>query len=154
MSLHVLTCEQFLPYPIDRVFDFFKKPENLDHVTPANLGFKILTPSPIPMAEGTVIDYTIRLYGIPMKWQTVITDYDPPHSFTDTQVKGPYKTWIHTHRFTPKDGGTLMADEVQYEVPLGFLGDIVKAVFVQKEVEKIFAYRKKIIGDLFEKGIA
>lgn len=154
MSRHVLTCEQFLPYPIDRVFNFFKKPENLDQVTPSNLGFKILTPSPIPMAKGTVIDYTIRLYGIPMKWQTIITDYDPPHSFTDTQVKGPYKTWIHTHRFTPKDGGTLMTDEVQYEVPFGFLGDIVKALFVEREVEKIFDYRKKVISGLFEKGIA
>lgn len=154
MSLHVLACEQFLPYPVDRVFDFFKKPENLDHVTPPNLGFKILTPSPIPMAKGTVIDYTIRLYGIPMKWQTVITDYDPPHFFTDTQVKGPYKTWIHTHRFIPKDGGTLMVDEVKYEVPLGPLGDIVRALFVKNEVEKIFNYRKKVIADLFEKGTA
>jgi len=154
MSRFVFISEQFLPYSAERVFDFFKKPENLDQVTPPNLGFKILTPSPIPMAKGTVIDYTIRLYGFPMKWQTVIVDYDPPHSFSDTQVRGPYKTWIHTHRFISKDGGTLMTDEVQYEVPFGFLGDIVRFLFVRWEVEKIFDYRKQVIAGLFEKGIA
>lgn len=154
MSQSVFVSEQFLPYSAERVFDFFKKPENLDQVTPPNLGFKILTPSPISMEKGTVIDYTIRLYGIPMKWKTVITDYDPPYSFTDTQVKGPYKTWIHTHRFTPKDGGTLMTDDVQYEVPFGFLGDVVKTLFVKREVEKIFDYRKQVIAGVFEKGVA
>ncbi len=154
MSLAVLDREHFLPYPVDRVFNFFKKPENLNQVTPPHLGFKILTPSPIPMAKGTVIDYTIRLYGVPMKWQTVITDYSPPHFFTDTQVKGPYKTWIHTHRFFPQDGGTLMVDEVRYEVPLGFFGDIIRGMFVKHEVEKIFDYRRKVIDGVFEKGIA
>ncbi|HRK62447.1 MAG TPA: SRPBCC family protein [Candidatus Omnitrophota bacterium] len=154
MSRSVFVSEQFLPYSSERVFDFFKKPENLDQVTPSNLGFKILTPSPIPMAKGTVIDYTIRLYGVPMKWQTTITDYDPPHSFTDTQVRGPYKTWIHTHHFISKDGGTLMKDEVQYEVPFGFLGDFIRSLFVRREVEKIFDYRKQVIAGLFEKGIA
>ncbi len=153
MSVAVLVREHFLPYPLNQVFDFFKKPENLNQVTPPNLGFKILTPSPIPMAQGTVIDYTIRLYGVPMRWRTLIRDYDPPHSFTDIQVKGPYKTWIHTHRFTAQDSGTLMTDEVQYEVPFGILGDWVRWFFVRHEVEKIFDYRRQVISGIFEKGM-
>lgn len=154
MSLVVFHCEHFLAYPRERVFEFFKKPENLNQVTPLNLGFKILTPSPVLMEKGSVIDYMIRLHGFPMKWRTVISNYDPPHSFTDIQVKGPYKTWIHTHNFVEKDGGTLMTDKVEYEVPMGFLGDVIRFLFVRREVEKIFNYRKKVISDIFEKGIA
>ncbi len=154
MTLYTFKAEQFLNYPPEQVFNFFKKPENLDAVTPKNLGFKILTPSPIPMEKGAVIDYTIRLYGFPMQWQTVITDYDPPHSFTDSQAKGPYQTWIHTHRFIPQDGGTLMTDEVQYSIAMGPLGEIARILFVEKEIRKIFAYRKKVIKEVFARSVA
>ena len=154
MSLHAFSTEQFLPYSLERVFGFFKKPENLNQVTPKNLGFKILTPSPIKMEKGTVIDYTIRLYGVPMHWKTVIAEYDPPHFFTDTQVKGPYQVWIHTHRFVAQNGGTLMIDDLQYAIPLGCLGELARAMFVKKEIERIFEYRKKVIKQIFEEGVA
>ncbi len=139
-------------YPLEKVFGFFKKPENLDSVTPQNLGFKILTPCPISMEKGTVIDYTIHLYGLPMTWQTVITDYNPPYSFTDSQVKGPYQTWIHTHQFAAQEGGTLMTDEVQYSVPFGPFGEIAHILFVKKQIKRIFDYRKKVIEEVFKRS--
>lgn len=153
MPIYTFQSEQFLDQPLDRVFNFFKKPENLDSVTPKNLGFKILTPSPILMKKGAEIDYTIWLYGFPMKWKTIITEYDPPHSFTDSQVKGPYKTWIHTHRFASQGDGTLMTDDLKYEIPLGPLGVIAHVLFVKREVEKIFEYRKKVIDQIFSQGV-
>lgn len=154
MSIYSFQSEQFLAQPLERVFDFFKKPENLDSVTPKNLGFKILTPSPILMKKGAEIDYTIQLYGFPMRWKTVITDYDPPHSFTDSQVKGPYKSWVHTHRFASQGAGTRMSDDLKYEIPLGPLGCLAHFLFVKREVEKIFEYRKQVIDQLFLKGVS
>lgn len=152
MTPHIFRCEQFLNHSPEKVFDFFKKPENLDSVTPKALGFKILTPSPIRMEKGAVIDYTIRLYGIPMKWKTQISDYQPPHSFTDTQLKGPYRTWIHTHRFIAQADGTLMTDEVQYTIPFEPLSEIGRKLFVEKEIKKIFSYRKEVIAQIFARS--
>jgi len=149
MTAHLFKSEQLMPRPVEQVFDFFKRPENLDAVTPKNLGFKILTPSPIIMQKGAVIDYTIQIYGIPMQWQTLITDYNPPCSFTDTQVKGPYKTWIHTHRFSAQGDGTLMVDEVEYSIAYGLIGEMARILFVKREIEKIFNHRRKIMNQVF-----
>jgi hypothetical protein len=104
------------------------------------------------MQKGSMIDYTICLYGIPMNWRTEITDYDPPHSFTDTQIKGPYRTWIHRHCFTAQNGGTLMTDEVRYEVPWGLLGRCARFLFVEREIKKIFDYRRSVIAEMFKGG--
>ncbi len=149
MTSYSFYSEQFFKKPITEVFDFFKRPENLDAITPAKLGFKILTPGPILMQKNAIIDYTIRLYGVPMRWQTQITDYHPPYSFTDTQVKGPYKTWIHTHTFSEKDGGTLMTDNVQYSLFWGPVGEIARVLFVKREIEKIFQARRQVLEKIF-----
>ena len=128
--------------PVQEVFEFFSNAENLETLTPKNLKFEILTPAPIEMRPGALIDYRIKLFGIPMYWKTEITEFEPGVRFVDTQLKGPYKQWIHEHRFEAVDGGTLMTDTVDYEIGFGFLGAIAQRLFVKQEVEKIFRYRQ------------
>ena len=141
---------QLINHPIDKVFMFFSKPENLEIITPENLHFKILTPSPVKMSEGSLIDYKISLMGMPFYWKTIITHYDPPNSFIDKQIKGPYSNWIHTHKFIQKEHGTVISDRVNYSIPLGFLGKIIHALWIKKELENIFIYRQKQITQIFK----
>lgn len=142
----VWRSELWLPRPVEEVFPFFADAHNLEALTPPFLHFRALTPAPIAMAPGTRIDYRLSLHGIPLGWQSEITVWDPPHRFVDEQRRGPYKAWIHTHRFTPKDGGTLVEDEVWYDV-VG--GRLVDALFVRKDVARIFAYREERLRERF-----
>ncbi len=139
-SPHRWTSSVWLPPPIEEVFPFFADAHNLQELTPPFLEFRVMTPPPIAMAPGTRIDYRLKLHGIPLRWQSEITAWEPPHRFVDEQRKGPYRTWIHEHRFSPKDGGTLVEDEVRYGVPGG---PLVNALFVRKDVARIFAYREE-----------
>ena len=134
-----------LPLPIDEVFEFFQDAHNLEALTPPFLKFRVLTPKPIPMAAGTLIDYRLSLRGIPIKWRTQILDWDPPHGFVDDQLKGPYKQWHHTHRFEEIEGGTLCTDKVVYQVPLGAW---VQKWIVGPDVERIFRYRHTRMAEL------
>lgn len=136
----------WLPWPRNEVFDFFKNAENLQRLTPDSLSFKILTPLPIQMKKGARIDYSLRLYGIPLKWQTEISEWEPPFFFVDTQLAGPYERWIHTHTFEEEDGGTRMSDRVDF-IPRGgrLISPLVARFFVRREVEKIFNFRKEAI---------
>lgn len=148
MAEHTLKRSLEIPLPRDKVFEFFANAENLERITPPQLGFNIVTPTPIEIEKGTLIDYKISMHGIPMTWRTEITEWDPPHQFVDTQLSGPYKQWIHTHRFTAIDENTtLMEDEVRYRLPLEPLGDLAHFIVVG-ELEKIFAYREKVIPEL------
>mgnify|MGYP001178840390 CR=1 FL=1 len=147
MKVYEIYKEQLIPYPIEKVFPFFDRPENLEILTPRNLKFRILTPSPIKMHPGSIIDYVIRIGLIPMRWTTAISDYDPPHRFVDVQLKGPYSLWHHTHTFKSVDGGTLITDHVRYGLPFGILGRIVHFLKVKRDVEKIFTYRKTLIEE-------
>ena len=108
MNVHTLTQRQLVPAPIGDVFAFFSRPENLERLTPKTLGFRILTPMPIEMKEGAVIDYAIRIAGVPVRWTTLITLYEPHHRFIDVQQRGPYAYWHHTHTFTETPDGTLI----------------------------------------------
>jgi ligand-binding SRPBCC domain-containing protein len=135
--------------PLQEVFEFFSEAENLGRITPPNLRFEILTPTPIEMKVGTLIDYRIKIYNIPFYWRTEITIWDPPHRFVDVQLKGPYKSWIHEHRFKEKDGITLMTDTIEYQVPGGYLAPLLHQLKIKKDVEKIFEYREKIITEIF-----
>lgn len=148
MSVHVFRGELQIPRPRPEVFDFFAKAENLERITPPFLQFHIKTPEPIQMRKGALIDYTLRIHGIPALWKTEIAEWNPPYRFVDRQLKGPYKLWHHTHTFTEEADGTMMVDEVRYEVPLGPLGDIVHALFVRKDVANIFRYRNATIPGL------
>ena len=113
----LLESSIFLDYPIDEVFSFFHDAHNLETITPDFLNFEILTPKPIEMREGALIDYRIRLHGIPIPWRTEIIDWNPPHSFVDQQLRGPYREWHHTHEFVAQDGGTLCRGRAHTERP-------------------------------------
>jgi ligand-binding SRPBCC domain-containing protein len=137
-STFELSTTAWLPQAVDEVFPFFGDAHNLNVLTPPWLRFEILTPKPIPMQAGTLIDYRIRLRGLPMTWRTRISAWEPNRRFVDEQIRGPYLEWIHTHTFEPVDGGTLMRDVVRYRVPGGAL---VNALFVERDVARIFRYR-------------
>lgn len=133
-------AELWLPRPPTEVFQFFSDAFNLQAITPSWLRFEVLSPPPIPMAVGTLIDYRIRLHGFPIHWRTEIVEWNPPWRFVDVQRRGPYKLWRHTHRFEEQDGGTLCSDEVRY-LPHG--GALVNRLFVRRDIERIFDYRRE-----------
>lgn len=148
MRIFTLTADLTLPLSVDRVFPFFADAGNLEAITPAYLKFRILTPRPIPMHKGALIDYRLSLHGIPFRWRTEIAEWDPPRRFVDQQLRGPYRLWHHTHTFEPvRDAagneGTLVRDFVRYAVPLVGL---VQRVFVRPRVEGIFAHRQRQIA--------
>lgn len=149
MGMHTIEREIVLPRPIDEVFAFFADASNLGAITPPWLEFRMLTPAPVRMAPGTLIDYRIRVHGLPMRWRTEITAWDPPHRFVDVQVRGPYRTWEHTHEFTPEGNGTRVRDHVRYALALGPVGDAVRWMFVARDVERIFDYRQRILAERF-----
>lgn len=140
------TAEQWLPRPRAELVPFFADAANLSRLTPPWLEFRILTPPPIEMRAGALIDYRLRVHGVPLRWRTRIAAWEPPDRFVDEQVKGPYRLWVHEHSFVEKDGGTLCRDEVRYAV-LG--GAIVDRLLVRRDVESIFAYRRQVLAELF-----
>ncbi len=149
MKLHLFESEQWINRSLEHVFPFFEKPENLARITPPSLGFKILTPGPIEMRQGALIDYTVKVMGIQTRWTTLITDYDPPRRFVDVQLRGPYSFWHHTHFFDEIDGATRMKDEVRYGMPFGPLGEVVRMLHVERQIQNIFDYRLKVIEKEF-----
>ena len=138
--------EQLLSYPIEQVFRFFASPENLNLLTPPWVNFSILSPQSIEMAVGTIIEYRIRLRGVPVTWRSEITEWQPPFAFCDVQLRGPYRFWVHRHTFEERPDGTLVTDHVDYGV-LG--GALVNRLFVAGELKRIFGYRKTRLHELF-----
>jgi NADH dehydrogenase len=135
---------------LDTVWRFFSSASNLGRVTPRSVGFDIHTPDPTTTA-GSLIDYTVRpLFGIPTKWQTRIDNVDAPYRFVDTQAKGPYKSWVHEHRFTEVDGGVRVEDRVDYEMPFGPLGSLGHRMAVRSQLEYVFDFRTIAIDNIFE----
>lgn len=149
MKTYEINTTQFIEKPLETVFNFFSKPENLERITPENLSFKVLTPTPIKMEKGALIDYTIRIVVVPIHWRTYISKYDPPYEFVDEQVKGPYAFWHHTHTFKEVDGGVEINDKVKYAIPMGILGRFMHAVYIKNNLKKIFSHRKAVIENVF-----
>ena len=144
----LLETSLLLPVPLDRVFAFFAAPENLEAITPPELRFRIVTPLPIAMRVGTEIDYALRLWGIPFRWRTLISRLEPPLLFVDEQLAGPYRSWIHTHRFSDAgDGRTLIQDEVRYALPWPPLGRLARPA-VARQVMRIFRHRQRRVREL------
>ena len=145
MREFIFSSEQWLPRPRPEVFNFFSDAFNLEAITPGFLRFEVLTPRPIQMRAGTLIDYKLRIRGFPIRWRTLISAWEPPYRFVDKQLRGPYRQWIHEHTFEEIDGGTLMRDKVSYAV-LG--GALVEGWLVRPDIEKIFAHRTRQIEAL------
>lgn len=148
-AVHRLERQQFVPRPRDEVFAFFTEARNLDRLTPAFLHFRILTPMPLDMRRGTLIDYQIRLGGVPMRWRTRIETFEAPARFVDVQLSGPYRTWRHLHEFHDAPGGTRVIDRVTYALPFGFLGVLAHRLFVRRTLERIFDYRQQRLAEIF-----
>lgn len=146
MSSFHIHREIWLPQPRDRVFEFFADPRNLEQLTPAWLRFEVLNPESIRMGAGASIDYRLRLRGIPLRWRSRIARWDPPHRFVDVQVRGPYREWVHEHRFEAQSGGTRVLDRVDYAV-LG--GRLVNRLLVRRDLERIFDFRTAALGRIF-----
>ena len=135
-----------LPRPIDEVFPFFSDALNLERLTPPWLRFKVVTPRPIVMATGTLIDYRLSLRGLPLRWRSRITEWNPPHLFVDEQLRGPYRSWHHTHQFHDLGHETRIVDHVIYD---HFGGRLVNRLLVAPDVRRIFKYRENVLRELF-----
>ena len=146
MTVHTIETEVWLPKPLDIVFPFFADARNLATLTPPWLRFSVLTPGPIQLKPGALIDYRLHLHRIPIRWQSEITAWQPPHRFVDEQRRGPYRCWIHEHTFVEHNGGTLARDRVQYAVSGGSL---VNYLFVARDLQRVFAFRKETLIRIF-----
>ncbi|MBK9322289.1 MAG: TIGR01777 family protein [Bdellovibrionaceae bacterium] len=145
--------EQYLSQSPEQIFPFFSEAKNLQKITPPFLNFKILEQPSGSLFQGAEIRYSIKIHGVPMEWITVIEDWNPPFKFIDTQKKGPYKFWHHTHEFIPFAGGTLVVDRVRYRLPLGIFGGVVAGNLVKKDIQGIFNFRRKYFFENFEKEL-
>ncbi len=143
-----LERSQFIPRSLEETFFFFSDAANLERITPEFLRFQIVTPSPIQLQVGALIDYRLRLLGVPLRWRTQIEVFEPPTRFVDVQLQGPYRYWRHTHEFRRDGDGTRMLDRVDYQLPMGFVGAIVHGIFVRRTLETIFDFRSQRISEL------
>ncbi|MEZ4586864.1 MAG: SRPBCC family protein [Gemmatimonadales bacterium] len=154
MSDHVLERRQLVPGQIERVFEFFEDPYNLERITPPWLRFEVREASDARVREGTRIRYRLSWQGIPMRWESVITDYRDNREFVDEMTTGPYARWHHRHLFTPVEGGVEMRDVVSYRLPLGPIGALAHSLVVRRQLDAIFDYRRRAVAEVFGAGPA
>src|SRR5215212_11392348 len=148
MRIREFKSDLWLPRPLEEIFAFFSDAANLNALTPPWLNFRMVTASPIEMSVGTLIDYRLRIRGIPVSWRTRITVWEPPVRFADEQLRGPYTFWRHEHEFESKDDGTLVRDRVSYAVPFDF---IAHGLVVKRDVQRVFTYRQEKLREIFIK---
>ena len=139
---------QLVPLSLEEAFVFFADASNLEAITPPWLRFRILTPQPLVIQEGTLIDYRLTLHQIRVRWRTRIERWEPGRCFVDTQVEGPFALWRHTHTFEQRGGATLIRDRVEYRMPHGFLGRLAHRVLIRRDLDRIFDYRRHAIARL------
>jgi ligand-binding SRPBCC domain-containing protein len=146
--VYVLERRQRLELPVQRAFEFYAQARNLAVITPPWMGFEVITPGPIEMRPGALIGYRLKLHGVPVRWRTRITVWEPPLRFVDVQVRGPYALWEHTHTFEP-DGehAVLIGDRVRYAMLLGLLGQTTHPAFVKRDLKRVFDYRERAVAE-------
>lgn len=149
--IHQIHRHAVLPVPLERVYPFFADAGNLVRLTPPELRFRFVTPLPIEMKEGALIDYRLRLFGVPFGWRTRIDAWEPGLSFVDRQVRGPFKRWVHTHHFAAVSGGTEMIDRVDWELPVQPIGEIARPL-VRAQLERIFDFRSRAMNEVIAAG--
>ena len=145
---HHLFREQLIDRSGEDVFGFFAQAANLELITPPWLGFSLVTPEPVAMGVGALIEYRLHLHRFPLRWISRIEQWEPGHAFVDVQVKGPYRLWHHRHEFQPAGAGTLVRDHVTYALPFGALGEVAHAAFVERDLARIFAFRHQAVAKL------
>jgi ligand-binding SRPBCC domain-containing protein len=148
--VHRLERTARIERPLEDVFAFFADAANLEAITPSFLRFRVLTPMPVEMRPGARIDYALSLFGLPLRWRTRITEWEPGVRFVDEQERGPYALWRHTHTFEARGDATLVHDVVEYAVPLGPLGALARAVLVRRALDRIFDFRREAIRRILE----
>ncbi len=152
---HELRREQRIEGTVEQVFAPFADAGNLETLTPPWLRFRIITELPIEMCKDAQIEYRLRLHGVPVRWRSRIETWKPPRSFTDVQESGPFALWHHTHTFEPDDEGVVIArDVIRYRVGYGAFGELALRLFVARDLERIFDYRREAIGALTESSAA
>jgi ligand-binding SRPBCC domain-containing protein len=143
---HRLEREQLVPRPVTEVFAFFAEARNLERITPPWLRFRVLGADPIPMAQGTLIEYELRLHALPLRWVSRIEEWAPGRAFVDRQVRGPYRLWRHRHEFADRGEATVVRDRVDYALPFGPLGELAHRGFVRRDLERIFDFRRRAVA--------
>lgn len=151
MKTYKIDTQLLVPAPRAEVFRFFADPRNLERLTPPWLHFEIITPPDIVIEQGTLLDYRLRLRGIPLRWQSEISVWEPPQRFVDRQTKGPYSLWVHEHTFVEDRRGTIVGDRVEYAVPGG---PLVQKFFVAPDLRQIFKYRQSALQNIFAPAAA
>ena len=154
MAVHLLERHQYVDHPVEEVFAFFAQARNLERITPSWLRFEVRSPEPVEMAVGAIIDYRLTLHGLPLGWTSQIEVWEPGRQFVDQAIRGPFSLWHHRHRFAVSGEGTIVSDEVHYAIPFGVLGELAHPLFVQRDLERIFAYRQEAVGRLLDLAAA
>jgi ligand-binding SRPBCC domain-containing protein len=144
--VHLLERSQHVPLSVEDAFAFYGDADKLERITPPWLRFQILDPRPAALSAGTRLEYSLVLHRFPIRWTTEVRIWEPPRHFVDFQVRGPYRMWEHTHTFEPVDGGTLIVDRVRYAIPYGPLGALAHVTFVQRDLRRIFDYRRDAVA--------
>jgi ligand-binding SRPBCC domain-containing protein len=144
---HILERRQRVEVPIGEAFAFYGDARNLELITPPLLRFEVITPGPIEMGVGALIEYRLRLHRVPIRWRTRIEAWEPPRRFVDVQIRGPYSLWEHTHTFEEDGpGATIIEDRVRYSIPFGPLGDLADRLLVRRDLRQIFDYRRDAVA--------
>ncbi len=151
--VYVLERRQRLKLPVELAFEFYAQARNLAVITPPWMGFEVITPGPIEMRLGALIDYRLKLHGVPVRWRTRIAVWEPPVRFIDVQVRGPYALWEHTHTFERYgEHAVVIGDRVRYAIPLGPIGRIAHAAFVKRDLKRVFDYRERAVAERLQSG--
>jgi ligand-binding SRPBCC domain-containing protein len=148
VRVHLLERTQRVARGLEETFGLYGTADNLEHITPPWLRFRVLDPRPEALSAGARLEYSLVLHRFPIRWTTEIAEWEPPHRFVDFQVRGPYALWEHTHTFEPVASGTLLVDRVRYAIPYGPLGALAHVAFVRRDLRRIFDFRRDAVADL------